>query len=35
LYRINASYEQSNSWRDSVRNEKLFVAPTVASLRVV
>ena len=29
LYRINASYDQSNSWRDSVRNEKLFVAPTL------
>ncbi|MGC2165199.1 MAG: TonB-dependent receptor plug domain-containing protein, partial [Gallionella sp.] len=29
LYRANISYDKSNSWRDSVTNERLFIAPTL------
>jgi len=29
LYRVNVSYDTSNSWRDSVSNERLFIAPTL------
>ena len=29
LYRINASYDTSNSWRDNVTNERFFIAPTL------
>jgi iron complex outermembrane receptor protein len=29
LYRVNASYDKSKSWRDGVTNERLFIAPTL------